>query len=72
MQAFRLGESSIWASQFHPELDAKTNRRRYMVYLESYESFLDDEAKVNVASRFRESPATEELLRRFLGIVLDA
>ncbi len=71
MQAFRLGESPIWATQFHPELDAKTNRRRYMVYLESYESFLDEEARVNVASRFRESPATEELLRRFLDIVLD-
>jgi GMP synthase (glutamine-hydrolysing) len=72
MQAFRLGDRPIWATQFHPELDAKTNRRRYMVYLESYESYLDEEARVNVASRFRESPATEELLRRFLSIVLDA
>ncbi len=72
MQAFRVGERPVWATQFHPELDAKTNRRRYMVYLESYESYLDEKARVNVASRFRESPATEALLRRFLGIVFDA
>lgn len=72
IQAFRLGERPVWATQFHPELDATTNRRRYMVYLESYESYLDEEARVDVASRFRESPATEELLRRFLSIVLDA
>lgn len=69
LQAFRYRDRPIWATQFHPELDAATNLRRYMVYVENYEGHLSVAERSEVASRFRESSATTALLPRFLEIV---
>jgi GMP synthase (glutamine-hydrolysing) len=70
LQGFRYGRRPVWATQFHPELDAKTNQRRYLVYVENYEGYLDEAERTEVMSRFRESPATAGLLPRFLELAL--
>lgn len=70
LQAFRLGPKPVWATQFHPELDAETNRGRYLAYLENYSGYLDEESREQVLARFRPSPATGVLLRRFVEVAL--
>lgn len=70
LQGFRYRDRMIWATQFHPELDGGTNRRRYEVYLEGYEGCLSPAERTEVISRFRESPATAGMLPRFLELVL--
>lgn len=69
-QAFRYGDRPVWATQFHPELDAATNLRRFRVYVESYEGYLEEAERVEIESRFHESPATAVLLPRFLDLIV--
>ncbi len=67
---FRYKGGAVWASQFHPELDAETNRGRYLSYLEGYAGLMDEQERLEVLSSFRESPETAWLLKRFLDLVL--
>ncbi len=69
-QGFRYRDRPLWATQFHPELDAEDNRRRYLAYLEGYAGLLSDEERRQVMERFQSSPHTVRLLRRFLDLVL--
>ncbi len=70
-QGFRFGERQVWASQFHPELDGETNRGRYLAYLEGYAEMMSEQERRDVLERFRDSPETPRLLRRFYEIVTD-
>lgn len=68
-QALRVPNRPVWASQFHPELDGETNRRRYMNYLDGYSGSLSEEDRRLALDRFSESPDTLGLLRRFIEVV---
>ncbi len=68
-QALRVRGAPIWATQFHPELDRATNADRYLHYLEGYASHMSDEDRANALDRFRDSPETSGLLRRFVALI---
>ena len=68
-QAFRIPGEPIWATQFHPELDQKTNLQRFERYLEGYAAVMSDDEQKAALERFRESPETARLLPRFLSLV---
>ncbi len=70
-QALRIPDKPIWATQFHPELDRKTNQDRYQHYLEGYAQYMNPELPQEVESRFDTSREASELLFRFLELVFD-
>jgi GMP synthase (glutamine-hydrolysing) len=68
LQALRIPDAPIWASQFHPELDRESNRERYIAYIERYdpEAFENEEQSSWVS---RESKEVSTLLPRFLDML---
>ena len=68
-QAFRVPGQPIWATQFHPELDARTNRDRFVRYLDGYSTHMTPEERRVALERFYESPETARLLPAFLRLV---
>jgi len=68
-QAFRVPGQPVWATQFHPELDARTNKDRFMRYLDGYALHMTPEEKRIALERFQESPETAGLLPAFLRLV---
>jgi GMP synthase (glutamine-hydrolysing) len=68
-QAFRVPGQPVWATQFHPELDARTNKDRFMRYLDGYSMHMTAEEKRAALSRYHESPETATLLPAFLRLV---
>jgi GMP synthase (glutamine-hydrolysing) len=64
-QALRVPEAPIWATQFHPELDQKTNHDRYVAYIERYGSGENDDE-----FRSLPSPEASTLLPRFLDLMV--
>jgi len=68
-QAFRVPGQPVWATQFHPELDARTNKDRFMRYLDGYSLHMSPEEKREALSRFHESPETAALLPAFLRLI---
>ena len=69
LQAFRLPEKPIWATQFHPELDGHANRGRYIRYLEGYAEHLSVEEQTAALDAYDDSPETEKLLEYFVELV---
>ncbi len=68
-QAARIDGTSIFATQFHPELDREGNAYRYMAYRAAYSgSAADDDDAVLAA--MRETPEATALLPRWLEEVL--
>lgn len=63
-QAFRLRDRRIWATQFHPELDRRTNEERYRRYLEHYRGQVDFGGE-GAAASFADSTESETLLPAF-------
>lgn len=70
-QAFRVPKKPIWATQFHPELDGHTNKGRYLRYLEGYAEHLTEKEREEALENYRDSPETEELLKRFVELVFN-
>lgn len=68
-QAFRVPEKPIWATQFHPELDATTNRGRFLRYLKAYSKHMTPEERQRRLKSFQDSPEAEDLLPRFLRLI---
>lgn len=68
-QALRIPEEPIWATQFHPELDAESNRGRYLRYMEGYAEHLSPREREEAMSRFSESADAEALLPDFIELV---
>jgi GMP synthase (glutamine-hydrolysing) len=68
-QALRVPNKSVWASQFHPELDRKANQDRYRHYLEGYTSRMSAKEQAEALERFHDSPEASALLRRFVELV---
>jgi GMP synthase (glutamine-hydrolysing) len=63
-QALRLPAKPIWATQFHPELDQRSNHERYKAYIAKY----DPAAAAGELSDYRSLPSPEAsgLLPKFL------
>jgi len=68
-QAFRLPGKPVWAFQFHPELNRDENRLRFDRYMDGYAVHMSPVERQEAVERFKESPETETLLRRFLEVV---
>lgn len=68
--ALRIPGKPIWATQFHPELDREENQARFIYYLEGYGSFMTPAERQETLDRFGESPEANELIPRFLKLVL--
>ena len=69
LQALRVPGAAIWATQFHPELDRRTNLERFDRYLEGYAAFMTDEERAEARRGFAESPEASSLLARFVALV---
>jgi len=67
LQALRIPDCPVWATQFHPELDQKTNYDRYVAYMENY----DPDRVGEEANGFRSLPSPEasSLLPAFLELI---
>ncbi len=68
-QAFRVPGQPVWATQFHPELDARTNKDRFMRYLDGYAMHMTPEERRAALNRYHESPEASRLLPGFLRLV---
>lgn len=69
LQAFRVPNKPIWATQFHPELTKEENLKRFNRYLDGYASLMSEAEIQESLGRFDHSPEANELLTRFLRIV---
>lgn len=69
IQAFRLPDRPIWATQFHPELDMDANKTRYMRYIINYTGPDGPAADDPVLASLRPTPQASDLLRRFAALV---
>jgi len=69
LQALRIPDKPIWATQFHPELDRKTNLERFDRYLEGYAKYMSAQEQATARAEFRESPGASALLRKFLTLI---
>ncbi len=69
VEALRIPGQPVWATQFHPELDRHTNLGRYKVYLDGYAGVMTPEERRQALASFRDTPATMDLLERFLRLV---
>ncbi|MFQ5738039.1 MAG: type 1 glutamine amidotransferase [Acidobacteriota bacterium] len=67
--ALRIPKQPIWATQFHPELNGRENRTRFLRYLKGYSSHLSPEEREEALQRFCESPETVSLISSFLKLV---
>lgn len=69
VQAIRVRDAPVVATQFHPELSMESNVVRYLRYLSTYNPELDPlEARARSAEIHRPSPVANTLLRRFLDL----
>lgn len=69
-QALRVPGKPIWATQFHPELTKATNLARFKRYMAGYASIMDQAEVAKTLARFDESPEANQLIRRFMQVVL--
>jgi GMP synthase (glutamine-hydrolysing) len=69
LQALRVPDQPVWATQFHPELDRESSGERLRVYLASYAPDLADADRARLEAQFGDSPETSQLLPRFLALV---
>lgn len=69
LQALRIPNRPIWATQFHPELDRTTNRERFDAYVESYARHMTEDQHRDARAGFGDSHEASDLLRRFIALV---
>ncbi len=68
-QAYRMGNHSIWCTQFHPEL----KRKELLVRVLQYPTYIENIAGMpaeRFADLLEDAPETERLLAKFLDLVL--
>lgn len=70
-QALRVGDTKVYAAQFHPELTWTDNRGRFERYMDDYgRVFGMPEAERMLREDFRPSAEASSLLRRFVERIL--
>lgn len=67
IQAYRLKDKPVYATQFHPEIKYSENIERARAYLHVYEGRLKTASRLEKC--FAPSPHTETLIARFLKLV---
>ena len=65
-QAFRLPGRPIYATQFHPELDWRDNRQRFLGYMDTYGKLFGEEEARRKLDSHRPSEEANALMRRFV------
>jgi GMP synthase (glutamine-hydrolysing) len=68
LQALRIPNRPIWASQFHPELDQQSNLERYQAYKARYVPRGGDQEEEGTFVS-KPSPETSTLLPAFLDLI---
>jgi len=69
-QAIRVLGKPIWATQFHPEMSGDENRHRFSRYVKMYMGMVGKEECDRILARFTDSPETEELIPRFIKLII--
>ena len=69
LQAFRIDDTPIWATQFHPELDWETNRDRFIRYLDGYAAHMSEVEQQELLEAYHDSPESNQLLVQYLRLV---
>ncbi len=69
VQAVRLGDGLVYATQFHPELSAEDNRLRFRRYLDLYQGVFGRERAHQILDEMSPSPEANDLLPRFAQLV---
>ncbi len=69
IQAYRLRNRPVYATQFHPELSHAENAERAGGYLHVYSN--EQQCPEGLARAFQPSPHAEDLIPRFLQLLVD-
>ena len=64
-QAFRISDSNVFATQFHPELTHVDNRLRFQRYMHIYGKLFGEEEANRILNSHQPSPESNQLLRDF-------
>ncbi len=69
-QAVTIPGAPVYATQFHPELDADANRQRFLSYYTEYGRLFGEEEARRKLEAHRDSSAANALMRRFVEDVV--
>jgi GMP synthase (glutamine-hydrolysing) len=69
-QALMIEGTSVYATQFHPELSMVRNRERFMRYLEAYSEPDMVDTPEEVLAKYRDTTRASDLLRSYVRDVL--
>lgn len=69
LQAFKIENKPIYATQFHPELTMAQNRERFERYIAGYSHREDPVVEQTIRQSFRPSHETRLLLTKFIDVV---
>ncbi len=70
VQAFRLADQPVYATQFHPELTWQDNRERFKGYMATYGKLFGVEEAQHKLDSHRPGPEANNLMRRFAELFL--
>jgi len=70
-QAVRVGDSPVYATQFHPELTGQDNQLRFKRYFDMYSEAFGASQAQSMLDAFRPSPEANALLTRFKQLLID-
>ena len=68
-QALRVGETLVYATQFHPELDDKAQRLRFSRYFDLYKGIYGEQRALEILEEMRPTPESNALLPRFAAML---
>jgi GMP synthase (glutamine-hydrolysing) len=70
-QAIKVNGVPVYATQFHPELTASENKRRFLQYFDHYIKAIGQEESERILSSFQDSTESSFLLQRFKNLVTE-
>ena len=70
-QAIKVIGAPVYATQFHPELTATENKRRFLQYFDHYIKAIGQEESEHILNSFQDSTECSYLLRRFKNLVAE-
>ena len=70
-QAIKVNGAPVYATQFHPELTASENKRRFLQYFDHYIKAIGQEESERILSSFKDSTESSYLLKRFKNLIAE-
>ena len=70
-QAIKVNGVPVYATQFHPELTASENKRRFLQYFDHYIEAVGKEESTRILNSFQDSTECSHLLKRFKDLVAE-